>query len=203
MDSTKPSSSTINYKLAKMSTELKLEGRYRLEVVGGNETINRALIQQLRTVRGSIVAGVAADAGSPPSTQACEIFPSSASSTTSLTLFADKPSGETIYALRGPSGKGDLQLVQMPAPTGEGRRMVGSNVMSDGWKIVESWGRLLLRYSEEPAGLSHWVAVPGEEEGEDGKTTKRWTFWWVAPNAANMNDLPGHVLVDIQVVPVE
>ncbi|KAH8846156.1 hypothetical protein ACKVWC_009980 [Pyricularia oryzae] len=186
-----------------MSAELKLEGRYRLEVVGGNEAINRALIQQLPTLRGSIVAGVAADAGSSPSTQACEIFPSSASSATPLTLFADKPSGETIYALRGPSGKGDLQLVQMPAPTGEGRRLVGSSVMSDGWKIVESWGRLLLRYSEEPAGLSHWVAVPREEEGEDGKATKRWTFWWVAPNGANMNDLPGHVLVDIQVVPVE
>lgn len=122
----------------------------------GNETINRALIQQLPTLRGSIVAGVAADAGSSPSTQACEIFPSSASSATPLTLFADKPSGETIYALRGPSGKGDLQLVQMPAPTGEGRRLVGSSVMSDGWKIVESWGRLLLRYSEEPVGLSHW-----------------------------------------------
>lgn len=186
-----------------MSADLKLEGRYRLEVVGGDAAIHGVLLQQLSTFRGSIVAGVAIAAESSTSAQSCEIFPSSPDVSSPLTLFADKASGEKVYALRGPAGKGDLQLVQTDAPGGPKGRMVGSTVMSDGWKVVDSWGRLLLRYKEEPAGLSHWVAVPGEEQSEDGQVSKRWTFWWVAPNAANMNDLPGHVLVDILVVPVE
>ncbi len=80
----------------------------------------------------------------------------------------------------------------------------------DRWEIVQDEAeRKLLRYHDSQTGVgSSWIAVweepdPDDVERQHGdEVGETWSLWWVAPNAANMEDFERYVLVDLEVVEI-
>ncbi|KAK2029938.1 hypothetical protein LX32DRAFT_651924 [Colletotrichum zoysiae] len=117
------------------------------------------------------------------------------------TIAVDGPAAETALILQGPTGKGEHRLRASTKVTPFG---VGSAVCHNAWEVVREEDasgqrrRLLLRYRNENFGDRRWVAVPPRVP-EDGDA---WTVWWYEPLPFNAQDLPGHVGVDVEVVPI-
>ena len=90
-------------------------------------------------------------------------------------------------ALLGPYGRNKHRMV-----ASEHRRSFDPNAsfLFDDWRLVELYGRSVLRYGENVGDAGHWVMT-----NRGGS----WNLWWFEPTVANMADLGEYVLVDVEV----
>jgi hypothetical protein len=101
------------------------------------------------------------------------------------------------YSLQGPSGKGEYRLKVTTDPHPRG---LGLQILYDDWTVfLADAGRLLLRYKDS-SNSHRWIAAL---EGPDEDGSETWVPWWYSPNAANMEDFPSYVAIDIELVEAE
>ena len=111
-----------------------------------------------------------------------------------------EPSSSSFLGLQGPAGKGEYQLVKLNNP--ELDIGIGSSTEYTSWFVKtssESTHRQLGHIGVTEEG--HWIAVPANGSGNlSDESIDTWELWWYSPCAANMEDFPAYVMVDLEVI---
>lgn len=110
------------------------------------------------------------------------------------------PSSEFL-ALQGPAGKGEYRLTTLSRSDIDSG--IGSVTDYTSWAVTHD--SVLDRYRLTYPSITergHWIAVPGDREDTDEALGDdiAWQVWWYEPSAANMDDFPTYVMVDLEVI---